>query len=90
MPRRGKHDAKNECLKGNEDEAPAEDGSQLGLVVRGATERLGLFEDLKQRLDLSGKPAAFINKELLQERNRAVVDILSLAHKGKVRCGKVS
>lgn len=86
---REKNDQIGEFMKGNEDEAPAEDGSQLRLVVQGGMERLELLADLKKKLELSGKSASFIAKELSQEQKQAVADVLGLAHAGKVRTGKV-
>ncbi|OAA49547.1 DNA polymerase II large subunit-like protein [Metarhizium rileyi] len=77
-----------EFMRGNEHEAPAEEGSQLGRVVQGGMERLELLADLRQNLESSGKSAVFVKKELLQEQKQAVVDILRLAHVGKVRSGK--
>lgn len=86
---REKNDEVGEFMKGNEDEAPTEKGSQLRLVVQGGTERLELLAELKKKLELSGKSASFVAKELSQEQKRAIADVLGLAHAGKVRTGKV-
>lgn len=88
VAREEKRTAEDAFMRGNEDEAPAEGGSQLSLVVEGAMERLQLLSELTQRVNKSGKSPTFITRELSQERRNAVTDILSLAHAGRVRTGK--
>lgn len=76
--------------KGNEDEAPGEEGRQLRLVVQGSIERLELLADLTNKVTTCGKSQAFIGRELFRERRQAAADMLGLAHAGRVRTGKVS
>ncbi|QPG93825.1 hypothetical protein C2857_002900 [Epichloe festucae Fl1] len=83
VAREEKRTAEDAFMRGNEDEAPAEGGSQLSLVVEGAMERLQLLSELTQRVNKSGKSPTFITRELSQERRNAVTDILSLAHAGR-------
>ena len=75
--------------KGNEDEAPEEEGSRPSIISEGGLERLQLvtqfIEDSKKLM--KAHPA--IEREINKERKRAVDDILSLAHAAKVRTGKV-
>lgn len=90
VAREEKRTADDAFMRGNEDEAPAEGGSQLSLVVEGAMERLQLLAELAQRVNKSGMSPTFIARELSQERRNAVTDILSLAYAGRVRTGKAS
>ncbi|PNY25436.1 Uncharacterized protein TCAP_04625, partial [Tolypocladium capitatum] len=88
IPRLGKRQSDGGFIKGNEDEAPAEEGSQLSLIVEGGMERLELVLRLKKRLDQTGKSSLVIQREMSKERKQAAQDILNLAHAGKVRTGK--
>ncbi|POR36480.1 Uncharacterized protein TPAR_03325 [Tolypocladium paradoxum] len=88
IPRLGKRQSDGDFIKGNEDEAPAEEGSKLGLIVQGGMERLELVLSLKKRLDQAGKSSLVIQREMSKERRQAAQDILNLAHAGKVRTGK--
>lgn len=90
IPRQEKRPSENQFNKGNEDEAPAEEGSQLKLVCEGGTERLELLASLKKKLEASGKSTNFVGKEMAKERKQTATDILDLAHAGKVRTGKVT
>ncbi|KHO01085.1 DNA polymerase II large subunit-like protein [Metarhizium album ARSEF 1941] len=88
VSRKKRHDDGGEFMKGNEFEAPTEDESHVGLVVEGGMKRLELLTEFRQKLELSGRSAALVKRELVQEQSQAVADILRLAQAGKVRSGK--
>ncbi|KAJ6440890.1 splicing factor 3b [Purpureocillium lavendulum] len=90
IPRAEKRRSDSGLTKGNEDEAPVEEGSKLELVVEGGTERLQILQTGLQTLQETGKPKAFIQREMNKERKIAALDVLNLAHAGKVRTGKVN
>lgn len=75
--------------KGNEDEAPVEEGSRVSLIIEGGLERLALLKDFMDKIKATTKAASTIRKETTQQTRQAVNDILNLAHAGKVRAGKV-
>lgn len=89
IPRLGRRYSDGNLIKGNEDEAPAEEGSKLALIVEGGMERLELVLSLKKRMEQAGKSSLAIQREMSKERKKAAQDILDLAHAGKVRTGKV-
>lgn len=89
IPRVQKSRSKSQLIKGNEDEAPDEEGSNTRLVAQGGLERLQIATDFIQGLEASGKSKPFIEKEIRKERKQTVDDILLLAHTAKVRAGKV-
>ncbi|KOS18149.1 UPF0696 protein C11orf68 -like protein [Escovopsis weberi] len=78
----------NQLSKGNEDEAPTEEGSRLLYVTEGALERLHILADVIGRIEGSGAQKFAVAKAVEKERSRAALDILHLAHVGKVRTGK--
>ena len=88
IPRLEKCQSNGDFVRGNEDEAPVEEGSQLALIVQGGMERLALVLSLKKRMEEAGKSLQMIQREMGKERKKASQDILNLAHAGKVRTGK--
>ena len=76
--------------KGNEDEAPEEEGNQLVLVLEAAEERLQILTNLRKYLEASRKPRSLIDREMRNESKQATSDILNFAHAAKIRAGKVS
>ncbi|KAF5004529.1 hypothetical protein FDECE_8984 [Fusarium decemcellulare] len=80
--------SQNQFSKGNEDEAPEEEGSRTALVVEGGYERLGLITKFAEGMKRTGKALSTQEREISKERKRAVEDILHLAHAAKVRAGK--
>lgn len=85
-----KRHSDNQFSKGNEDEAPQEEGSRLQLIVEGGMERLDLVSSFAGKAKNMPKAASTIEREISKERKQAAEDILNLAHAGKVRTGKVS
>lgn len=83
-------DGRAEVGRGNEDEAPSEEGSQIGLVMEGGQERLDLLSAFIRKAESMSKSKTAAEKEANKERKQAAADILSLAHATKVRAGKVS
>lgn len=75
--------------RGNENEAPDEEGSNVQLVVNGGTERLELVSAFIEKTNATKKTTAAKEREINKERKAAVADILHLAHAHKVRPGKV-
>ncbi len=90
IPRADKRQSDSELLKGNQDEAPVEEGSKLEWVVQGGIERLQMLQDVHRMLQEAGKSPSFIQREMNKQRKKAGLDVLHLAHAGKVRTGKVS
>lgn len=74
--------------KGNEDEAPSESGSKVGLVVEAGMERLELVTKFVEKTKTLARNKTAAEKEMDRERKQAVSDILTLAHAAKVRAGK--
>ncbi|KAF4345765.1 hypothetical protein FBEOM_234 [Fusarium beomiforme] len=88
IPRVGKSMGQNQLSKGNEDEAPEEEGSKTALVIEGGLERLELLSKFKEGLKKTNKVPATQERDLRREIKRASDDILHLAHAAKVRAGK--
>jgi hypothetical protein len=80
----------NQAIKGSEDEAPEQEGSNVDLVLEGGKERLELVRKFVETLNKSKKAASTKEKEARVEQRRASNDILDLAHAAKVRAGKVT
>ncbi|CAF3466267.1 hypothetical protein SNK03_012470 [Fusarium graminearum] len=80
--------AQNQRSKGNEDEAPEEEGSKTELVVEGGLERLEILSKFLEGVRKSRKVPAAQEREMSVERKKASDDILHLAHVAKVRAGK--
>jgi hypothetical protein len=89
IPRKHKTEAQNQRSRGNEDEAPEEEGAKLFLAMDGAMERLYLLEDFIQGASKMGPDSASVVKDMNKERRVATQDILDLGHACKVRAGKV-
>lgn len=89
IPRVEKSLAQNQLSKGNEDEAPEEEGSKTVLVMEGGHERLDLLAKFIEGVQNSRKTPAAQEQEIIAERKRASNDILHLAHAARVRAGKV-
>ena len=89
IPRVEKAQAESQASKGNEDEAPEEEGSRTSLVIEGGMERLDLVTDFIKGMRLSPKTPSAQEREIQKERKRAADDIQDLAHAAKVRAGKV-
>ncbi|EQB51365.1 hypothetical protein CGLO_09098 [Colletotrichum gloeosporioides Cg-14] len=88
IPRKNRFLAQNQFSKGNEDEAPEEDGSQLNTLVEGGTERLRILRSFVDGIHRTKKSATAKLLEINHEKKQAVKDVLSLAHACKVRSGK--
>ncbi|KPM40178.1 hypothetical protein AK830_g6366 [Neonectria ditissima] len=88
IPRVDKAQAESQFSKGNEDEAPEEWGSRTKLVIEGGMERLRLVTSFIEGMKKAPKAVSMQDREIAKERKRAVHDILTLAHGGKVRAGK--
>ncbi|KAL7790358.1 DUF1917 domain-containing protein [Trichoderma ceciliae] len=88
IPRVHKLDSQSQFSKGNEDEAPEEEGSRTGIVAQGGLERLHLVSKFIEGMQRSGRARSIVEKEIRKEQKQAVDDILSLARLAKVRTGK--
>ncbi|KAF4453573.1 hypothetical protein F53441_3819 [Fusarium austroafricanum] len=88
IPRVEKSMGENQLSKGNEDEAPEEEGSKTALVMEGGLERLELLSKFKEGIKKSNKVLATQEQEMQRETQSASDDILHLAHAAKVRAGK--
>ncbi|KAF4955781.1 hypothetical protein FSARC_11761 [Fusarium sarcochroum] len=88
IPRVEKSMAQNQLSRGNEDEAPEEEGSKTALVMEGGLERLELLAKFNEGIRKSNKVPSTQEQEMYRERKRASDDILHLAHAAKVRAGK--
>ena len=75
--------------RGNEDEAPGEEGSKVGLVIEAGLERLDLLRDFIEKTKAMARNPASAQRAINREREQAASDILALAHAAKVRAGKV-
>jgi hypothetical protein len=89
IPRVEKALAENQASKGNEDEAPEEEGSRTMLVVEGGMERLEILRKFGEGTKKFQSAPSMQEREISKERKAATSDILNLAHAGKVRAGKV-
>ncbi|UKZ49563.1 hypothetical protein TrVGV298_003810 [Trichoderma virens] len=88
IPRVHKHESQSQFSKGNEDEAPEEEGSKTAIVAQGGLERLHLVSKFIEGMQRSGKAKSIVEKEIRKEQKQATDDILKLAHLAKVRTGK--
>ncbi|SCO81827.1 uncharacterized protein FRV6_06040 [Fusarium oxysporum] len=88
IPRVEKSMGQNQLSKGNEDEAPEEEGSKTALVMEGGLERLELLSKFKDGLKKTNKVLATQERDVRKEIKKASDDILHLAHAAKVRAGK--
>ncbi|KAM3441389.1 hypothetical protein NHJ13734_002883 [Beauveria thailandica] len=89
IPRVAKSDGLGQTSKDNEDEGPEQEGARLDVVIEGGMERLELLGTFLREVPNFGKPPSTTERERNKERSQATLDILHLAHIGKVRAGKV-
>lgn len=87
--RKDRFSAQSQFSKGNEDEAPEEEGSQLDTLIEGGTERLNILRNFVNGIQRTTKSKAAKTAEINREKRQAVQDVLSLAHACKIRAGKV-
>ncbi|RFU73543.1 hypothetical protein TARUN_8705 [Trichoderma arundinaceum] len=90
IPRVHRLESQSQFSKGNEDEAPEEEGSKTGIVAQGGLERLQLVSKFIEGIQRMGKSKSFVEKEIRKEQKQAIDDILNLAYLAKVRTGKLS
>ncbi|TFB07531.1 hypothetical protein CCMA1212_000049 [Trichoderma ghanense] len=88
IPRVHKREGQGQFSRGNEDEAPEEEGSEPAIVAEGGLERLHLVSKFIEGMQRSGKAPSTVENEIAKERRQATSDILKLAHLVKVRTGK--
>ncbi|KAM0322418.1 hypothetical protein ACHAQA_009485 [Verticillium albo-atrum] len=88
IPRKARAEAQNQSSRGNEDEAPEEEGTHLARAVEGGTERLHILTSFIEGLERTTKAKSTKTREANKERKQAVDDILRLAHACRVRAGK--
>ncbi|GJC91763.1 hypothetical protein ColKHC_00589 [Colletotrichum higginsianum] len=88
--RKDKFLAQNQRSRGNEDEAPEEEGSRLDTLIEGGTERLNILLNFKQGINSTKKSTAVKMREIDQEQKEASRDILSLASACRIKAGKAS
>lgn len=89
ISRKARPHAQSRGSRGNEDEAPEEEGTQLARAVEGGTERLHILTSFLGGLELAAKTKTVKTREANKERKAAVEDVLKLAHACRVRSGKV-
>ncbi|KAI0015852.1 hypothetical protein F4780DRAFT_773280 [Xylariomycetidae sp. FL0641] len=88
IQRKSKDEARNQLIRGGEDEAPeAEDSDPLQLVTA-AQERLEMAADFIRMCKGSKQAPAFITRECNKAGADAAKDILQLAVEMHVTCGK--
>ncbi|KAF6815551.1 DNA polymerase ii large subunit-like protein [Colletotrichum sojae] len=88
IPRGDRLTAQSQFSKGNEDEAPEEEGSQLRTLIEGGVERLDILGNFMNGIRKTTKSQTAKNMEIAREKKAAVQDILALAQACKVRAGK--
>ncbi|KAK1638960.1 hypothetical protein BDP81DRAFT_194092 [Colletotrichum phormii] len=86
--RKDRFNAQNQRSRGNEDEAPEEEGSRLDTLIEGGSERLEILLNYKQGLEKTNKSKALQAKLLRQEQEDTTRDIMGLAHMCKIKAGK--
>ncbi|ROT42720.1 DUF1917-domain-containing protein [Sodiomyces alkalinus F11] len=86
--RKNNDEAQNQTSRGNEDEAPEEEGTQLASLIEGGAERLHLLRTFTEAARNTAQPPSRIQKGIREEKRHAVTDILTLAHKCRVQAGK--
>lgn len=89
IAREPKASARNQESKGNEDEAPEEEGTHLESFIEGGTQRLHLLADFAGGAKKSGMAPSVITRDVNKQMKQAVDDILMLAVSCKVKAGKV-
>lgn len=90
IPRGDRLAAQSRLSRGNEDEAPEEEGSQLGTLIEGGVERMNILGNFMNGIRKTTKSQNAKNMEMGREKKAAVQDILALAQACKVRAGKAS
>lgn len=88
VSRKAKYAAQNQGRRGNEDECPEEDGTQLARLIEGGSERLHYLRTFVDKVRKTDRAQNSISREVNKEKQRAVEDILRLAGLCKVRAGK--
>jgi len=88
IDRKVKFEAQNQRSRGNEDEAPEEEGSRLDTLIEGGIERLNILLKFKQGISTTKKSMAAKMREIDLEKREAIQDILGLAHACKIKAGK--
>ncbi|KAK2015366.1 DUF1917-domain-containing protein [Colletotrichum eremochloae] len=86
--RKDKFEAQNQRSRGNEDEAPEEEGSRLDTLIEGGVERLNILLNFKQGVSTTKMSMAAKMREIDKEKKEAIQDILGLAHACKIKAGK--
>ncbi|KAF4774702.1 hypothetical protein HER10_EVM0002567 [Colletotrichum scovillei] len=86
--RKDRFNAQNQRSRGNEDEAPEEEGSRLDTLIEGGSERLEILLNYKLGLEKTNKSKTVQAKLLRQEQEDATRDIMGLAHMCKIKAGK--
>ncbi len=89
VPRKRKSEAQNQMSRGNEDEGPEEESSNLHFAVTGGMERLHLLTDFIKGAMAFGGGSPAVVRDINEQRTDAVQNLLDLAWACKVRCGKV-
>ncbi|EFQ31804.1 uncharacterized protein GLRG_06779 [Colletotrichum graminicola M1.001] len=85
IDRKVKSEAQNQRSRGNEDEAPEEEGSRLDTLIEGGIERLNILLKFKQGISTTKKSMAAKMIEIGLEKKEAIQDILGLAHASQGR-----
>ncbi|KAI1759253.1 DUF1917-domain-containing protein [Hypoxylon sp. FL1150] len=88
IKRQKKREASNQLVRGGEDEAPEEEGADLGSVIEGGMARLHLASKFISFCKSSGNQPALVTRECRKAGTDAAKDILDLAKAHRVKCGK--
>ncbi|GKT48430.1 uncharacterized protein ColSpa_08611 [Colletotrichum spaethianum] len=88
--RKVKFEAQNQRSRGNEDEAPEEEGTRLDTLIEGGMERLNILLSFQQGINNTKKSMTAKSREIDQEKREAIQDILGLAYACKIKAGKAS
>ncbi|KAI3319945.1 DUF1917-domain-containing protein [Xylariaceae sp. AK1471] len=88
IKRQPKSKAKNQRVRGGEDEVPEDEGADLVTLMQAGEERLDFASSFVNECRKSGQSKAIITRETRKAGMDAVKDILGLAKGLRVTCGK--
>lgn len=88
IQRKSKAEAQSQHVRGNEDEAPEEEGADLPTFIEGGTERLHMVTEFHNHMNQAIVMPTARTRELNKAAADASMQILQLAHALHVRAGK--
>jgi hypothetical protein len=89
IKRKSKSEAKNQQIRGGEEEVPEDEGADLETLMQGGEERLRLASSFIDEFRKPGQLNALSIQECKKAGMDAAKDILNLATNLRVTCGKV-